>query len=219
MSLNQGVNYKKSSFRGLYVITDEHLGHHVSITKAALEGGASIIQLRDKSTPSRQLLEIGKSIRSLTADAGALFIVNDKVDLALIAGADGVHLGPDDWPVAEVRRIVDERFIIGASCGTPDEAMRAEAEGANYIGIGAVFATATKGDAGAPIGIEGLKAVMEASRLPKAAIGGVNATNIQLPIEAGADMACVVSAVAAAGDYGAMVRATRELCQKIQSAR
>lgn len=215
--------------RGLYVITDEHWGNrhaaeqrirdaeqrradgHIAIARAALRGGAGIIQLRDKSASPAQLLPIARELRRLTQQSGALFIVNDRVDMALACDADGVHLGPDDLPIADARRLLGPHRIIGASCGDIEEARRAAQQGADYIGAGAVFATTTKSDAGAPIGLENLRAIAAATTLPVAAIGGIGKGNIAQAVEAGALMACVVSAVSAAGDEAAMTEATRSL--------
>lgn len=204
----------RARLRGLYVITDAHMGGgHLSIARAALAGGAKILQLRDKTTAPRPLLEIALQLRALTRQQGALLLINDRLDLALLCEADGVHLGPGDWPLAAVRRVVGPGLLLGASTGTPEEARRAQQEGADYIGIGAVFGTATKTDAGAAIGVPGLAAVLRATTLPAAAIGGLNATNLFSTINAGAQMACVVSAIAGAGDEAAMTAATRELVE------
>ncbi len=204
--------------RGLYVVTDQQLGGgHLAIARAALAGGASIIQLRDKTTAPRPLLAAAHEIRRLTREAGALFVINDRLDLALLCEADGVHLGPDDWPLPEARRVLGESKLLGASCGTPAEAILAQKQGAHYIGAGAVFATATKSDAGAAIGIAALAQIVAATSLPVAAIGGINAQNIASTRVAGAKMACVVSAVAGAGDEAAMTRATRELVEVLKN--
>jgi thiamine-phosphate pyrophosphorylase len=202
----------QAQLRGLYVITDEAMGGgHLTIARAALQGGARIIQLRDKSTPPRPLLAIANELRRLTREAGALLFINDRIDLALLCEADGVHLGPDDFPLAEVRRAVGHTLLLGASCGTPEEAVLAQREGADMIGIGAVYGTATKHDAGEAIGIEGLKRVMEATTLPAAAIGGINHNNIAPVVETGVPMVCAISAVAGAGGVAQMEAATRAL--------
>lgn len=202
----------RTRLRGLYVITDAHMGGgHLSIARAALAGGAKILQLRDKTTPPRPLLEIALQLRKLTRQHEALLLINDRLDLALLCEADGVHLGPDDWPLAAVRRVVGSHMLLGASTGTPEEARHAQREGADYIGIGAVFGTSTKSDAGDAIGLTGLTSTLRATTLPAAAIGGLDATNLFSTIQAGAQMACVVSAIARAGDEAAMTAATREL--------
>lgn len=203
--------------RGLYVVTDERLAPHLSIARAALQGGARILQLRDKTTPIREILPIAQEIRALTKEFGATFIINDRVDLALWCEADGVHLGPDDWPIEAARKVLGPNFLIGSSCGTREEAEKAVAEGADYLGVGAVFGTQTKSDAGAAIGISGLNAVRGgAAALPCAAIGGLNLENIASVAQTGVEMLCVVSAIAGAGSESKMERATRELLETFQ---
>ena len=206
---------KIASLRGLYVLTDAQMGGgHLAIARAALDGGARIIQLRDKTTAPRPLLQIARELRRLTRQANALLFINDRLDLALLCEADGVHLGPDDWPVSGVRRAAPAGFLIGVSCGTPAEARAAQRDGADMIGIGAVYATSTKTDAGSAIGLSGLRAVMNATSLPCAAIGGIGQNNIGAIAQSGAQMACVISAIARAGDAVAMQAATRELNDK-----
>ncbi len=202
----------RARLRGLYVITDACSGGgHLAISRAALNGGARIVQLRDKGTSLPQLVPIAREVHRLTRAANALFIINDRADLALAVGADGVHLGPDDLPVAEARRILGPHKIIGASCGTVDEALAAYQAGADYIGCGAIFGTQTKLDAGDAIGLEALAAIVNATLLPVAAIGGVSLANIAATREAGARMACVISAITGAGDEAAMTGAVRNL--------
>jgi thiamine-phosphate diphosphorylase len=184
---------------------------HLQIARAALASGARIIQLRDKSTALAQLLPIGYELRRLTQQHNALLIINDRVDIALACDADGVHLGPDDMPPEVARRLLGPHRIVGLSCGDVEEARQAAARGADYIGAGAVFATTTKADAGAPIGLHALRDIVGATSLPVAAIGGVDASNIASTRDAGAVMSCVVSAVSGAGDDAAMIAATREL--------
>ncbi len=191
-------------------------GGHLAMARAALRGGARVIQLRDKTTPPRELLPIAREMRQLTREFGALLMINDQLDLALLCGADGVHLGPDDWPIEDVRQIAPAGFLLGASCGTPAEARAAQRAGADTIGIGAVYATSTKTNAGAAIGLDGLRAVMNATSLPCAAIGGIGLDNIGAIAQTGVAMACVISAIANAGDANgdavAMENATRALC-------
>lgn len=208
-------SFLAARLRGLYVITDAHLGgSHVVMARAALRGGARVIQLRDKTTEPRPLLQIARELRRLTRQFEALLLINDRLDLALLCDADGVHLGPDDWPIRDVRAVVPRDFLIGASCGTPADARAAQRAGADTIGIGAVYATQTKTDAGGAIGLDGLRAVMEATSLPAAAIGGIHLNNIGDVAACGVPMACVISAIANAGDENAMEAATRQLLEK-----
>ena len=197
---------------GLYVITDAQLGGgHLPIARAAISGGARILQLRDKATPPAELLPIARELRRLTREAGVVFLINDRADLALAVEADGVHLGPDDLPIGEARHVLGPQKIIGVTCATPKEAVAAWRGGADYIGCGAIFGTQTKHDAGAAIGLEKLRDVVVATPLPVAAIGGVNLENIASTCAAGAKMACVISAVTSAGNETAMSQAVREL--------
>ncbi|MDF2439556.1 MAG: thiamine-phosphate pyrophosphorylase [Abditibacteriota bacterium] len=203
---------RRARLRGLYVITDERWGGgHLAIARAALRGGASVVQLRAKNTPLPKLLSVAQELRRLTREHGALFLINDRIDVALLCQSDGVHLGPDDCPVALARRALGPHILIGASCGDAEESRQAELDGADYIGAGDIFGTATKPDAGAPIGLEGLQRIAQSTQLPVAAIGGLSRDTIHAAIEHGAAMACAISAVAKAGDDTAMQQAAREL--------
>jgi thiamine-phosphate pyrophosphorylase len=215
--------------RGLYVITHEHPAAcsdspgdthsesaHLVIARAALAGGARIVQLRDKNSSPARMFQIAHAVRRLTREYNALFLVNDQLDVALECGADGVHLGPDDMPIGEARRVLGAQRVVGASCGTIEEARRAEQEGATYIGVGAVFGTFTKTDAGPAIGLQRLRDIAGATTLPVAAIGGINAGNIASTRIAGAVMSCVVSAVSGAGDENSMSAATRDLIELLK---
>lgn len=218
------------TLRGLYVITHARLlvredgvpeyspMHHETIARAALDGGAKIIQLRDKTHEDSELAETACRIAALCRERVAILLINDRVNLAKECGADGVHLGPDDMAPDEARRVLASDAIIGISCGTVSEARAAEIKNADYIGIGAIFSTLTKSDAGAPIGLSALREIAEATSLPVAAIGGVDATNSTSCIEHGAQMACVVSAVASAGDESAMRAAARVLASRVEAA-
>jgi thiamine-phosphate pyrophosphorylase len=189
----------------LYVIPDRVIGAPLSLeeqTRLALEGGATAIQLRDKSMDGRELLETAKRMATLCEEHGALFIVNDRLDVALLSGADGVHLGQSDLPVAEARKLTPRSFVIGASVHNREEAERAEEEGADYLGAGAVFATGSKGNAKI-MGLSGLRELMTALRLshenrpalPTVAIGGISAENLPDVMRAGVDGVSVISAV------------------------
>lgn len=161
----------------LIVITDKTLAEPRSVeavVEGALRGGARAIQLRDKTASSRSLFSQATALRKLTREYGALLFINDRMDVALAAEADGVHLGPDDLPVATVRKATPTGFLIGASTDEPEIARTLESEGADYIGCGAVFPTTTKKDAGEVIGIPGLSRVVEAIEIPVVGIGGVD---------------------------------------------
>jgi thiamine-phosphate diphosphorylase len=206
---------------GLYVITERWQGRgHADVARAALAGGARAVQLRDKEMPVRGLLAAAAELREICAKAGALFIVNDRLDVAMAAHADGVHLGPDDMPVAAARRALvgceRRRFIIGASVATVEEAQQAVADGADYVSVGSMFVTGTKPDAGAPVGPQRLAEIRRAVSLPVAAIGGISVDNVAEVMRAGADAAAVISAVSRADD---MEAATRDLARIIDETR
>jgi len=197
----------------LYIVTDEAVGlgrSHTELARMALEGGADVIQLRDKTMPSRRLYQVASEIRALTLEAGALFIVNDRVDIALASMADGVHLGQQDLAVGEARRITPPDFIIGCSVGNPDEAELAEAAGADYIALSPIFPTTSKDDAGNGHGIATLRSIRSASSLPLVAIGGISRGNVAPVIAAGADGVAVISAVLGFEDVRSAAAELRE---------
>ncbi len=197
---------------GLYVLTHHAWGGgHESIARAALRGGARILQLRDKTSGRASLEATGHRLRALTHEFGALLLVNDDPRLARVIEADGVHLGPDDASPEEARALLGDDAVVGVSCGTVEDAYRALVQGASYIGAGAIFGTATKADAGEAIGLESLRAIARSTPLPVAAIGGVDQSNIAWLRPCGARMACVISAIAQAGDEAAMEQAARAL--------
>lgn len=166
----------------------------------ALQAGAPAIQLRDKTLGARELYELALKLRTLTREAGALLFINDRLDVALAAGADGVHLGPDDVPLAAARRAAPG-LLIGVSTDDPEEARQAERAGADYIGCGAVFGTTSKADIGdEAIGTDRLRAVVEAVRIPVVGIGGINTSNVEQVAHTGASGAAVIGAVMKAAD-------------------
>ena len=199
----------------IYLLTDPNLSSgrtHEEVVRESIAGGAKIIQLRDKIATTRKLIEIGEKLREITLKAGVIFIVNDRVDIALSVDADGVHLGEDDMPIAYARKILGEGKIIGISVDNVEKAKIAEAEGADYIALGPIFSTKTKINAGEPVGVEEIKKVKSIVRLPVIAIGGINLQNIQLVAMAGADSVAVISAVVGAPDIR---RAMKELVEKM----
>ncbi len=212
--------------RGLYAIVDNTLTPHLShpeLAEKVLQGGARIIQLRvkpsdpgfRKSTLSdRELLETAKVIRNLTRHYKASLIINDWADIALAAEADGLHLGQDDLPLSEARRILGENKVIGISTHSLEEAQRAWKEGADYLGFGPVFTTETKGESLSPRGIESLKQVVDAIDLPIIAIGGINEKNIEEVIQTGADGAAIISSITTAEDITEKTRLFVELWRK-----
>jgi thiamine-phosphate pyrophosphorylase len=203
----------------LYVITDTVLSHGRSaleIARAALEGGADAVQLRDKSSPAFNLCRLVSEIQPQARKFGALLVVNDRVDVALVCGADGAHVGQEDLPAREARRLLPRPVVLGVSAGSREEARRAEKEGADYLGVGPVFATPTKPDAGEALGIERFSEIARAVSIPVVAIGGITLDTVDQVIGAGAAGAAVVSAVVAADD---MAGAARALKRRIAEAR
>ncbi|HIE04365.1 MAG TPA: thiamine phosphate synthase [Candidatus Latescibacteria bacterium] len=163
--------------------------------KEALEAGVRIVQYREKELSLRRQIEEAQEILKLCRKFEATFIVNDRVDLALAVGADGVHLGPEDMPPELARRILGEGKLVGVSVGSVQEALRAKEAGADYIGVGPIFRTFTKSDAGHPIGPGRLREVRSAVDLPVAAVGGITLENVREVGDAGADAVCAISAV------------------------
>ncbi|HHV80709.1 TPA: thiamine phosphate synthase [bacterium] len=201
----------------LYVITDEKVGlsrSHSFLAEEALKGGATAIQLRDKEKGGRELYRIGVKIRELTRRYKALFIVNDRLDIAMAVGADGVHLGTEDLPVSVARRIAGKNFIIGASVSSPEEALLAEKEGADYISAQSIFRTSSKENVKI-IGLEGLRSIVNASSLPVIAIGGINKDNVKDVIRNGAKGIAVISAAVSEEDVKKAVEELRESLEEV----
>jgi len=202
----------------VYVITDSHHARGRSpreIALAAVAGGATAVQLRMKDAPARAVLDAAREIGPLCRAASVLFIVNDRVDIAQIAGADGVHIGQDDLPAPDARALLGPHALIGVSAATIDEALAAERAGADYLGVGAVYVTGTKPDAGAPVGLDRLREIRGAVRIPLVGIGGITAANAAAVIRAGASGVAVITAVTQADD---MVHAVRRIREQVDAA-
>lgn len=203
---------------GLYVVTDETLSHgksHADIAKEAAAGGARIIQLREKAASSAKLLQEAKEIAGICKNR-AMFIVNDRIDIALAAGADGVHLGQDDLPAAEARKLCGKDFIIGVSVGSLSEAEEAAAGGADYLAVSPVYSTLSKKDAGEGHGLSLVREIRAAfPEMPLVGIGGLNKGNAKDAVLAGLDSIAVISAVVSAAD---IQKAAEELSGIIQEA-
>jgi thiamine-phosphate pyrophosphorylase len=206
----------------LYVVTDAERSRglgHLEAARRALAGGADVVQLRDKKLLGRDLYLLAGELRKLTASTGALLIVNDRMDVALAAGADGVHLGQDDLPVAAARRIAPPGFLIGASVGSVEEAVRAERDRADYVVLSPIFPTGSKADAGPGHGLEVLRNVRSAVTVPVLAIGGIGPHDVGTVIGAGADGVAVISAVLDQADVEAAARDIRARVVKAKRAR
>lgn len=178
-------------------------------SQAVLRGGADVLQLRHKTLFRGELLALARRLRELTGSAGALLIVNDHLDIALIAGADGVHLGADDLSVPEARRLAPPGFLVGASASTPAAARQVVLEGADYIGCGPAFATPIKAEKPV-IGPAGVVSVQEAVRVPVFAIGGVEPVNLPELVAAGVGRVCMIRALFTVSDPETAARAARE---------
>ena len=182
----------------LYLVTDEYClppGRNLfDAVEEALQAGVTLVQYREKNGQGKGMLEKARQLIALCHRYNVPLLVNDRLDIALLSGADGVHLGQDDIPVAEARRLAGEDFLIGATAHNVKEALAAEAAGADYLGCGAVFATSTKKDT-VPLGLDGLKAIRQAVRIPIAGIAGITTDNYQQVLATGADGVAVVSAI------------------------
>lgn len=186
----------------LYAITGEqfHLGRElIAVMEEAILGGVDIIQLRDKKSSKRDILQKAVALRELTRKHNVTFIVNDHIDVALAVGADGIHLGQDDLPLPAARKIVGN-MIIGISTHSIEEARLAEQEGADYIGVGPVFATKSKEDVVSPVTTSYVREVAGEIRIPFVAIGGIKLHNVDQVLEAGASRICAISEIVGSED-------------------
>jgi thiamine-phosphate pyrophosphorylase len=204
----------------LYAIIDPaHAGGHAlaDLASRVAEGGATLVQLRDKRGETREMVAQARAIKTALAPHGVPFIVNDRVDVALAADADGVHLGQEDMEVADARRLLGGKAIIGWSVKTMQEAQRAPLQLLTYVAIGAVFPTTSK-DNPAQIGAEGLRRIAgdiraRAPGLPVGAIAGINEANAADVVAAGADGICVISALSSAPDPAAAAKKLRNIVE------
>ena len=199
----------------LHVLTDIVLQSrfsHATLAKMAVAGGADTIQFRQKHGSTRGMIETAQEMKRLCADSGALLIVNDRVDVALASNADGVHLGKEDFPIPLAREVLGKDKIIGGSAATLEEARICLSQGADYLGFGPVYPTASKDDAGPVSGIDVLKEVVRSIPIPVIAIGGISAANIHEVLQAGASGIAVISAVCCQTNPE---KATRTLCEPL----
>lgn len=196
----------------IYGITAEEYSmgrSNIEVAARMIEAGVTVIQYREKDKSDRQKYEECLKIREMTGEAGALFIVNDRPDLALLADADGVHLGQDDLHPGAVRKLVGEKMLIGLSTHSPAQAHAAEKMDIDYIGVGPIFATNTKKDVCEPVGLEYIEYVVKNIRLPFVAIGGIKEHNIAEVYRRGARCIALVTEIVGAPDIGAKVRNLR----------
>ncbi|MBI4432619.1 MAG: thiamine phosphate synthase [Candidatus Omnitrophica bacterium] len=192
----------------LYVITQANAVRKMTLLEAvsrAVESGASVIQLRDKEASNAELAGLAKEILAITRPKGVALVINDRALVAKLTGADGLHLGQEDGPLEAARLLLGKKAILGRSTHSPEEALAAEREGFDYIGVGPVFATPTKPDY-QPVGIDLVRYAARNIAIPFVAIGGIDASNIRAVLDAGAKTVAVVRAVMAAEDPGKAVK-------------
>lgn len=210
MSLLSGTARERLVAARLYAITPELPAEETErLVGAWLRGGADVVQLRAKTLPRGRLLELARRLRHACGEAGALFVVNDHLDVALLAQADGVHLGADDLDLGSARQMAGPELVIGASASTPEAGRAAERQGADYLGSGPAYPTPIKAEKRV-IGPAGVAAVQEAVRIPVFAIGGIDRSTISELRAAGIRRVCVIRALAAAEDPEAEARLLKE---------
>jgi thiamine-phosphate pyrophosphorylase len=204
---------------GLYLVTDRAACRGrdlLEVVAAAVRGGVTMVQVREKDCDTREFVDLARALKKMLAPNGVPLIVNDRVDVALACGADGVHVGQKDMRPADVRRLVGPEMIVGLSVSSLEEALAAWAAPVDYLGIGPVLPTPTKPDHNPPLGFAGLAEVRRASDRPVVAIGGLQAGNAVQALGAGVDGLAVVSAVCSAPDPEA---AARELAAVVAASR
>ncbi len=209
---------KARQLTGLYFILDTKAlkgRSEVEVATQAIKGGVKAIQLRDKQHTKAQLLEIARRLKEICSEKEVLLIINDYLDIALAAGADGIHLGQGDLPLSEARRLLPIDRIIGCSTTTLSEAVQAQSEGADYIAVGSIYPTRSK-EKYKLVGLKSLRRVREKISSPLVAIGGINETNVEEVIGAGADGIAIISAILMAEDVEG---STRKLVTKLEKAR
>jgi thiamine-phosphate pyrophosphorylase len=200
----------------LHVLTDcvlQDRFSHLELARLAVQGGADVIQFRQKTGSTRSLIETAREMKAVCEAAGALLIVNDRIDVALAARADGVHLGQEDFPLALARELLGEERVIGGSASGLEEALACVRAGADYVGFGPVFPTTSKADAGPASGLDGLRSIADAIDAPVIAIGGIDRANAARVMAAGAHGIAVISAVCCRPDPA---DAARSLCTLVR---
>ncbi len=210
---------RRSFDLSLYLVTDEPLAGKrplEQLVRAAIEGGVSAVQIREKTASTRSFVERAEALREITARAGIALIVNDRIDVALAVDADGVHVGQHDMPVRVARSLLGPQRILGVTASDVEQARLAERDGADYIGCSAVFPTPTKEDTGTPLGLDGLGKLVRGTNLPVVAIGGIKPENAERVMDRGVAGVAVVSAIVAAADPRA---AAAELAEIVRRAK
>ncbi len=207
------MNPRPAGDYSLYLVTDRTLARGrplVEIVEESLKGGVTIVQLREKHCTAREFLELAMTLKTTLSFHDRPFIINDRVDVALACGAQGVHVGQDDLECSVIKRIAGRNFIVGVSVSTVEEALKAQGQGADYLGVSPVFSTPTKWDTPAATGLSGLQSIRGAVTLPLVAIGGMGPHNAGEAIRHGADGIAVVSAIMGAPDPRKAARKMKE---------
>jgi thiamine-phosphate pyrophosphorylase len=206
----------------VYVITDRRLSGgrgHEYVASEAYSGGADVVQLRDKDLTAKEFLSIAERMREVAGSFGRVFIVNDRIDIAIASSAHGVHIGYDDFPYSSARIIYPKPRIIGVSAGNLEELREANEPDIDYIGIGPIFETKdAKLDAGTPVGLNFIENARSATEIPLIAIGGINHNNVRSVIQAGASAVAVISAVVSAEDIADSTRRLRDVVENEKAA-
>jgi thiamine-phosphate pyrophosphorylase len=198
----------------LCLVTDRGLAGGrsvIDVALAAVRGGATMVQLREKDATTRAFVESARALKAALAPLGAPLAINDRLDVALAVDADGLHVGQDDMPVEAARRLMGPGKFVGLSITALDQALRPDAAAADYLGVGPIYAQSTKSDAAAPLGLDGLRRIRGLTGKPIVAIGGLTPDNSAPVLAAGADGLAVVSAIVAAADPEAAARRFRAL--------
>lgn len=202
----------------LYLVTDPDAGKERTVQEVvekAISGGVTMVQMREKEGDTGQLLEKAKKLKEILAENGIPFIIDDRIDIMLAVDADGVHVGQSDMPCVIARKLIGKDKILGISVHTVEEAMKAEKEGADYLGVGAIFSTKTKKDADA-VSLETLKKIVESASIPVVAIGGIQAKNVMRLQGSGIHGIAVVSAIMKAEDPMENAKVLKEIVKEIK---
>ncbi len=211
-----GISNKRILPAGLYALTSELHSQgrsNIEVAREILACGVTILQYREKSKKIRQMYEECQVLRTMTQQYGALFIINDHLDLALAVGADGVHIGQDDLPLSKVREIVGPNLLIGVSTHSPDQAKAAVSGGADYIGVGPLFATKTKIDVCQPVGLDYLEYIVKNLTIPFVAIGGIKENNLAEVIKAGARTVALVTEIVGDPDIAGKIKRLQRIME------
>ena len=199
-------------FKGYYFITDSKLSRagNESDVLSAVSCGVEVVQYRNKNAQTLQMYEEALRLREICLGGDCLFLINDRLDIALAVEADGVHVGQTDMPCLQARRLLGPEKVIGVTVHNLAEAVQAECEGADYLGVSPIFQTATKPDAGKPAGIRLIEEIQDQVDIPLVAIGGINHANASQVIGAGADALCAISSVVAEENVGSEIKRFQE---------